>query len=251
MADRRVTALLYRIEHNDTVDYEKAPPLEFEAPDFSVYVRDGTVRFTLKQDVDDLERARAIVEPFIRTWELWAAVERGSGEFTLRYSTAEIVDPLADPHRVSLAATMSFKVSMDAVLHVSRGTFPAPPVGPVFVSADVEVMAERYALFRQRRDTLAAMAYFCLTLLEMGRGRREAAMVYGIDQAVLKKLGELTSTKGGHAARKAHGLAAAYTPQETAWIDAAVKAIIRRASEVAGDPTPALPLIRMADLPSL
>jgi hypothetical protein len=52
------------------------------------------------------------------------------------------------------------------------------------------------------QDPLLGMAYACLTLLEKGN-RKLAAKHYAIHNDVLRKLGELTSTRGDNAtARK-------------------------------------------------
>ena len=102
-------------------------------------------------------------------------------------------------------------------------------------------MHDRYLGYRERREPLASMVYFCLTALELpwgpGRGAREpAASHYGVDETVLNALWELGSTKGGVGARKAQGVPLEYTREETRFLEEAVKAIIRRSAEVAHDP---------------
>lgn len=90
------------------------------------------------------------------------------------------------------------------------------------------------------------MAYFCLTMLEKSAGelhqhrrdpRRQAvANKYGIEKAVLDKMGDLSSEKGGQQARKASASANSFTPPETRFLEKAMEALIRRAAEVAHDP---------------
>ncbi len=120
------------------------------------------------------------------------------------------------------------------------------------MNADVELMAYRHWLYRQGRDSLAAMAYFCLTVLENSTGRqknrrRHAATQYNVHQTVLEKLGELTSSKGGRDARKGEGAAHAFTPSERMWIELTVKLLIRRAAEFAHEPNRKLPTITRAN----
>jgi hypothetical protein len=107
------------------------------------------------------------------------------------------------------------------------------------------------------------MAYFCLTLIEANAGdqeqakerkknrkREKAGKKYRISCEVLAKLGELTSTRGDEkTARKSHRLHTPLSGAETRWIEAAVKAIIRRVAEIDSDPI--LPEITMSDLPAL
>jgi hypothetical protein len=99
------------------------------------------------------------------------------------------------------------------------------------------------------------MAYFCLTVVEeRAGGRDKAAGRYAIEPNVLKTLGRLTSTVGDDKeARKAKGRTERrpHTGAEKAWIEAAVRALIRRAGEWASDPRASLPQIIMSDLPRL
>ena len=98
------------------------------------------------------------------------------------------------------------------------------------------------------------MVYFCLTVLEFpwgSRRRQGAANHYGIDETVLGNLGELTSTKGGVGARKAQSVPLEYTSEETSSLKAAVKAIIRRAAEVAHDLNARRSFITMSSLPPI
>lgn len=95
------------------------------------------------------------------------------------------------------------------------------------------------------------MAYFCLTLFELrGRGRRGAATRYQVERAVLNKIGEL-STEAGDArtARKMTANLRQLCGAERAWLEAAIRALVRRAGEVAAG-TKLIPLT-MDDLPKL
>ena len=117
-------------------------------------------------------------------------------------------------------------------------------------------MHDRYLGYREWRAPLASMVYFCLRVLELpwgrGRGTREpAASHYGVDEAVLDALGELSSTNGGVGATKAQGMPLEYTSEETRFLEKAVKAIIRRSAEVAHDPNARRPLITMSNLPPI
>ena len=81
--------------------------------------------------------------------------------------------------------------------------------------------------------------------------REAAAQKYRISRQVLDTLGELTSEKGGRSARKAGGSKVDYTAAERQWIDATVKALIRRVGQVGANPAGSFHEITMADLPTL
>lgn len=96
------------------------------------------------------------------------------------------------------------------------------------------------------------MANFCLSLVEIGSGRRGAAKRLGIEFAVLNKLGELAATKGDEkTARKVPRTGfTAYTAEEVAWMEATVRSIIRRLGELAAG-ADLRPTLTIADLPAL
>ena len=113
-------------------------------------------------------------------------------------------------------------------------------------------MHQRYLGHRQGREPLPAMAYFCLTVLELAAGgRKEAATTYGIDVDVLRKIGELTSgSRSGPDARKASH-APTLNDGERRFLHQAVKAVIRRVAERAHSPAGNPPTISWPDLPPL
>lgn len=254
-----VESLTYRILHVESESYEKAPPLEHEYSAFSIHVQNNIATFRLKERHATVDLARAIIEPFVRAWELDAELYRGFGAFQLAYRSAEICDPKQPPgqnvHDCSVWLDVKMDVTVDAV--VERGCYPSPPAN-LAVNADVETMLQRFNLYRQGRDTPAGMAYFCLTMLESmvdsngGSSRREAvAQMFRIDKSVLGLLGQLTAKKGGTQARKAAGIANEFTLAERQWLEAVVKAIIRRAAAVAYDENEKLDTLTMSDFPAL
>jgi len=76
MNDPHVSALVYRVKHDETVNYDKAIPLEYETAIFKVSVKSCEARFDMKEHFPTVEQAREVVEPFIRQWEFAAALDR-------------------------------------------------------------------------------------------------------------------------------------------------------------------------------
>jgi hypothetical protein len=113
----------------------------------------------------------------------------------------------------------------------------------------------RYKAYRKNHETLASMAYMCLTTLEASAGgRKEAARQYNIANAVLDNLGNLTANKGNREeARKfpKEGKFEPLRPKEKEWIVSVIKALIRRAGEYAYDPNAKLKQVSMRDFPDL
>jgi hypothetical protein len=114
-------------------------------------------------------------------------------------------------------------------------------------------MWHRYVGYLEQHEPLQSMAYFCFTVLEWSAGGgknklKKAGKKYNMNEKVLKKLSELSSTRGDEkTARKAAPLAP-LSPKEVEWIKAAILVIIRRVGELKSS---SLQLIEMGDLPDL
>lgn len=257
MNDPHVVALLYKVAHSEDVNFKEAEPREFETSQFIAKVEDGTARIALKLHFGSVKEARAAVEPFLHLWALWDALNPLLSGFRLEYSMADVIDRNPPPgNYINMVLQPPQMSARGAVWDGSFGCYPEPPPEQAALDADIEVMAFRHWLYRQGRDTLGAMAYFCLTVTEAnappgkGNQRRRAAQRYNVDFAVLDKLGELTSTRGGRDARKRVRDVADLTPSERMWIEDTVVQLIRRAADLAGDPDQDLPTItRLPSLP--
>jgi hypothetical protein len=254
MNDPHVEALHYSVKHAEHVDYDKARPLTHDTPDFTVRIENGRAEVRMKSHHATEEAARAEVAPFVRVWELTAALELGPGEFELAYDRATIIDREPAPGAIVFALSGSLVADLSvATAHVERSHSPDPPPAGIKRDANVDQMLNRYCRYhaRPRQTTLADAVNFCITVLEKSGDRRSAAKRFAVARSVLNKAGELAGKKGGNEARKAQGTAAEFTAAEQQWLEEAMKRLIRRAAEVAGDPSASLPQITMADLPPL
>ncbi len=258
MRDPHVEALRYRLVLAESVDFDNAPPLEVLQDGLKFRIDEGKLSIRMKDHYGTEREARRIVEQLLRAWEIHHALAAGRPELRFEFDRSEIIDRNPPPppkpgeaRTVHLTATAIVKATATASLHVSRGSYPAPPAG-FALDADVETLWHRWEGYLAGREPLQAMAYFCLTLLEMHGGRKGAVSRYAISSSVLNKLGELsTETGDGTTARKATAELRPLTGQERAWLEAAVKALIRRIGEVAASPRSNRPQLTMADLPSL
>lgn len=258
MNDPHVVALNYKIEHHSSVDYDGARPLDHSEDAFEVHVEHNNVRFAMKLHYASKAEALEAVEGYIRAWEHLAALQNGPNEFKLVFDGAEIEDRDPTPGVVYASAKpIHVRVSVgEPSIHVSRGEYPRPPTGKMEFSGDVALMFDRYVRYRARREYLTGMANFCLTILEnsVQRERRKslrksAAKQYDIGYKVLQELGRLCDHKGGAEARKAKGVDHDLNAQERQFLEEAVKAIIRRAAEVAADPNGPRDTILLSDFP--
>jgi hypothetical protein len=257
MNDPHVEALHYSVRHAEDVDYEKAAPCRHDTAGFTVRIEADRAEVTMKKHHATVETARAEVEPFLRAWELTAALQLRPGEFEFAYDRAAIIDRNPTPgSTVAIIAEMG--LAIDSIrAHVWRSKYPDPPPVGLERDATVEMMFDRFRLYRTGRTTLGDAANYCLTVLEyaaVGRkraARKRAAQRYNVAMTILNTLGGLADAKGGEEARKARGASKPFTGAERQWLEETMKRLIWRAAEIAGDPNALPQQITMAELPSL
>ena len=266
MNDPHVEALHYSIVHEESVSYNDAQPLEYDTEAFLIKVIDGEVCFELKEHFSTEEAARKAVELYIRAWELDVALRSRPGEFQLRFQRAEVIDRCPTPGVVNLALTARAGLPRVRITAIVDKQYPMPPSDVILDPNDADVLTMHHRLegYFRGKEPLPSMAYFCLTMLEhtsrfkthnskrrTSKVRQTAACKYGIDPAVLNKVGDLTANKGGDVARKADGASSDLTSLELRFLEEAVKIMIRRIAEVAHDPNRISQVITLSDLPRL
>ena len=254
--DWHVEALSYTLVTEEYVSFaEDAARVTLTTADFEAALDHGSLTVRMRSHFTEERQARIIVEPHLRAWEAHAALQAGRPEFRFRFASSHLIDRSSPPgtHSVKVASTIELAGSLTA--HTTRHTYPEPPTPPMVVTPEVEMLLARWGLYARGGDTLLDTAYFCLTVFEhsIAAGTRsKAAARLGVSRNILSTLGTLTAHGDPHTARKFTGRERPLTGGETAWVEAALRALIRRAAEVAAAGTPdALPPLTMHDLPAL
>ena len=287
MNDPHVVALFYNIEHPASVVYREEEPRDYKEENFSVRIENKKVCFTMKAHYATEEEARKAVEEYIQIWEIHAGLRRGPRVFKLVYWKPKIeYRNVESGHHVGAPNPVFWQFTTSQPTGTLTTSYPPPPQSGMKITPDVKSMYDRlmgHILGKEPgKEPLASMAYFCLTVLEISardrckkakdagpkssKGemygvelasvvcpqvvptwRATAAEMYGIERAVLKKIGYLSSEKG---ARKAGGQEALKDPEDR-FLKEAIKALIYRAAEVAYGPVSRLPEIKLTDLPKL
>jgi hypothetical protein len=263
MRDPHVHALTYGLMTLEAVMFENPPPVEWETEAFHLRLEDGSARVEMIEHFATEEEARARVEPFLRTWEIEYGLWAGESEFWFVFQRAELIDRDPPPRPtgggpVQLEGHDAGVSSEEASLTVreTRHSYHGPPQDFV-VTPDVETLWNRWEGYLGGREPLQSTAYFCLTVIEAqaggGKRRREkAARVLSLEPRVLDTLGHLTSDVGDDlSARKFNPAGRPLSGQEEAWVEAAVRMVIRRLGQLAADPARPLPILGMSDLPDL
>jgi hypothetical protein len=257
--DPHVVALNYTLVTDpEAFEYKNPPAVDHETPAFRVRLADGRLRAEMIEHYATPEAAREIVDPFVRAWEIDAALRRGRRECRFEFDRPEMIDRNPEPG-VAIAYLGSMTLRATGTVRwakVIATTYPAPPDG-FMASQDVQALMLHFEAVVAGRERLVDAAYFCLTVLQrrVGGGKHEAADEFVIHVDVLRKVGFLTSDQVGdeRTARKLSQKSTLrpHTGSELAWLQAAVRMMIRRLGEHDYNPSATLPTITMADLPSL
>jgi hypothetical protein len=265
MRDPHVEWLRYRIGAAPNITYDQPPPIDIEYEEFSGHLENGILNCLMKEDYPSSEAARRVVDQYLRAWEIDAALKYGRREIQFIFEDGKVIDrnppPPSSNLEIQVSSAFSATGSISASLHVTLRKYPEPP--KMFrVSPEVETLWHRYQMYLEGKEPLPSMAYFCLTLLELierptgdkerrpSKKRIVASEKFKIDLKVLMKLGEFTSKGGDYKeARKAQPTPIPLAGKERAWIEAAVKKLIRQVGEIESDSR--LAEVSMEDLPPL
>lgn len=263
MNDPHVVSLTYLFEHDPTVDYRRAAPLTHETATCTAHLRQGLLTVNPRDHFPNSEAARAVMEPFIRSWAAAATLATPDRPISFQYRHCEIVDRA--PAAGGLL-TGSFVVATATVAtKVTSETFPSPPrcfrATPL-----VEAMLVQFQIARQYPRIASAAAYFCLTAAKTRvrqanwKGKEcsdRVAAELAMAPAIFDHLWRLSTDIGGlHSGRKISDKAEIERPRpghstvDLAWLYEAMRLLIQRLGEWEADPT-ALRSITLADLPAL
>ena len=139
MNDPYVSVLIYRVRHDETVNYDKASPLEYETASFKVSIKGCEAHFEMKEHFPAAEQAREVVEPFIRQWEFAAALDRDPGKFELVFLEAVVEDLKPTPGVVAFRGSGHMLVGDTPSPVVRPGSYPEPPT-----NVAIDAMAKRW-----------------------------------------------------------------------------------------------------------
>ena len=256
MRDPHVQSLRYKLVPHELTRFCDPPPFTWETEEFRATVADGAATVNMLKHYPTVAEARAVVDERLRAWEICSGLQSRSKyqPFRFEFWHEAMIDRDPDPEEgVRIRWRTSTTLTVDAVISELLKAIPPPP-SEFDASPEVQAMWWRWEEYNAGRSSLTAMAYYCLTVLEVGAGgRNEACERYGVSGRVLSTLGRLASGVGDHrTARKAgvqdHRL---HTPEEQRWIEEVVPALIQRAGEHAFDSTRQFTELTMAEFPML
>lgn len=239
MRDPHIVSLTYKIVSPENVQYTDAHTLASSTAQLHLEIKDGLLKIEPKTHFDSVESARKVLDPYLRSWEIFTGVKSGRIGIFFTYLDAVVVDrnPSSDSNPIMQATDVIAGIpSVDKpILGEKRKSYPEPP--EFFeVSADVETLWHRYQMYLDSYEPLLSMAYACLTFCEFvtSKNRKAFAKNFKFSNHILNKLGDLTSNKGDAKTARKFKNPLSRTQlinEERIWIEEAIKLLIRRVGE--------------------
>ncbi len=246
MNDPHVSALKYRLSVDEPLEFCNPPDVLIDTPEFTGLLSKAILSLHPKAHFETELQVKPISDAFVHAWEIEAGLRYGH-EFHFQFEGCEIVDRKPTPGAIEATDTIHWSNSMAATLKGLLSQYPAPP-NNFLVTAEVETLWARYCRYKENKESLVGMAYYCYSYLKTAAGsNRAAAWQFGIQEKLLTRLRELSSERGDMlTARKVTPRVRPLSEKERDWIESAVKAIIRQLGtrHLGGK-------LMMADLPSL
>ncbi len=140
MRHPHVARLRYRLETIDEMSEFTDPPLvEQYTEAFYMRLDDNVVWFSMREHHDTEATARERVDPYLRAWEISAALQYGGRpEFRFVFEDAEIFDlnpppppPPGSPQTIQASGLAVGAAVLSATPHVTRRSYPILPITSV------------------------------------------------------------------------------------------------------------------------
>jgi hypothetical protein len=257
MRDPHVEAVYYEVGTGEGISFGDPPDIRISNHLGAFEVSNGKLSVYPVQHFPSGAEARAVIDPFLRAWELDSDLTRNIGSIRFKFLSVRKVDrdpPAPGTGELSAAfeGTGVLAIGGNVSVHITQNTYPAPPTD-FRTTPEVELAYGRWRAFREGREPLQSMAYAVLTLMEsMAGGRKQAASTLQVDARTLETIGRLSSTKGDAATIRKFGKGLQLqdlSGGESSWLEAAVRRLVRRMGEHAAGVQ--LSRITMNDLPPL
>lgn len=253
MKDPHVESLRYELKTVKDENYN-APPLRLKRDDYELNLDENLLTITFFKHFAEVEKAKEFVESFLQSWEIYCGITYGQTEISFNYKDAKVID--RNPIKVKITEYVettydgNSKISDEVIVSFTRNKYPEPPLN-FKASQDVKTLWDRYQGYKEGKEPLFSMGYFCLTYLESQfKGRDNVSRMLNISTNVLNKLGTLLSRRGADkTARKVTKNLKKSTPKERLWIDQAIRKIIQQLGIQNSGNKPEK--LTMSDLPSL
>jgi hypothetical protein len=192
-----VRSLTYSIHSRAGYEYDDQCELDGVIAGFSYRLRHRAAQFLPTQHFATEGEARAGLEPFLRTWEVGAALNYGRGVIEFVFTRCDIQKEAPRPDLLELrGAVLTFSGSVPTVTMTFTASHPSPP--EAFATNEfVSTLADLYLIARDYPRVLQYIAHSVMTCVE-GHfdGFGNAARVLGIEPGIFSEIDRLSHTPG-------------------------------------------------------
>jgi len=189
--------LKYKLVPIKDVEFIECPQYEFEDCNFT-YILFSDLSLLCKPKVDIVEelKARIIIEKMLKSWEIESGLKYGKKIMEFLHESTEMTE-YNEPED-SMRSDINIKTKLTVCAEVSKRISRFPEKNNSFDSnPDMEIMWKRFEIYKDGREPLLSMAYFCLSYLEGICGSRGTIVkTYKIERKILDKLGDVSSECG-------------------------------------------------------
>ena len=253
-----IESLIYRFESENSNDkFDEAIALEGRLEGYEFELADGELTARPLHHFDEVEQARELIEPQLRSWESAAFLEPSRFRIRFIFVNAMLVDLEPDPGNTTIHLRTCELVAFVERVTVVRGMGKYPVPEPSFESTPfTDELIYRLQQYHDRHEPLPGVAYYILERLEQSligdikNKRRLLGKHMKVQKKVFVELSRLSNRSdpkvGRHAAENPVPLSAA----ETTWMDAVIFRLVKRAGEL-HNPEEQIALISMDDFPPL
>ena len=251
MNDPHVEALLYDVLLPSRMDATDVEQFTWTTPSFCLRLTGARAEVLLSEHFSDEERARGVIEPTLRAYEICAGLELGA---VLRFDfvRARVVERAVTPEQPDvLTASIHDDLRLRDHVEVTVNLIRYPtPASQFSATPLVETLWFRYGLYLQGRELLQSMVYFCVTAIEAAAGGQRAARAqFKISSKVLSKMRQISSSRGDERTARKWNAGAPLSQTESDWLDASVRQLIAHLGTWAADHS--VRTLTMADLPPI
>lgn len=247
----RVNALVYRIQSDEEYQYAAQAECNGALREFTFRLHYLHARFTPSVRFADVEQARAALEPQLRAWDLFTALEYGRRALQFIFLNADVQEQAPPPGAIQLegASMAAFGCAITKIITLEQ--HPPPPQG-FAVDECVETLGALFLLARTAPTTLLYVAYSMTTCLEYHyQGFAGASKRLSIAKNVLQPINVYANERGVGAEVRKFNPKVQRKPLSLAEREGLIKIleeIVRRAGLAAAGAIPAPP-VTLATIP--
>jgi len=230
MNDPIVKSLDYQLKTDESLTFD-APPLSFSTDDFKLTLQNESVNIKLLREFTSLENARKFIEEYFDAWIVKTELEYGFNSFSFKFLDAELIDRNPskpnEPQVISVGFSSNVTVSGKVQFRLTRKSYPEPPLN-FELSPDVRTLWERYKNYKNNRESIFGMAYFCYTVATQNGTLQSVSKRFNMSKSILRNIRELSSTKGDQESARKFSAIKPTTKEEITWLEHAVRALIKQ-----------------------